>query len=474
MSTQSPNRPEHPNLHTAEPPSSHFLDNIDCTASTRFKLLLLARQATQLHEGAPPTTTTSWLAHREVIVANSLESRRCELEALTQSKLDITLDGGDAPKTVLITQTKQAVKDLLVELCILLTNRHIICANINERIRLQPTISTSHISSAYSSELITLLSDDAAAKASRVTTRQASIAFAERMHGYLGTEREAKFTGDKSHWCNVLGCLLPSEIITPVPITPLSWDTPETAYLFGLSSNPLSLTTDPRNGLSLSNHLAKSFVDGDIVILPLPPPLLSSSPTNPSSSSPPPPPPPSHIIRVLNPSILSKTFFHDTFKRTSRRIWKYCDIDSQPLHFPTAYGRPANRYLYLRFLLTYLHAHAQKRVAAIDILTSYIPLWMQHGVDQNSGYLRKSVVLELAKQITGGIDVLPPSLIAAGIFEDKASSTAIQDTVAGIRIGEMVQGYLDGDRDAMYAMWMEEDEFDDEDYSFCDGRRRGR
>ena len=44
-------------------------------------------------------------------------------------------------------------------------------------------------------------------------------------------------------------------------------------------------------------------------------------------------------------------------------------------------------------------------------------------------------------------DRLPQDLISAGAFEDPDTSSDVYDTIAGVRVAEVIQKYIDGERD---------------------------
>ena len=257
--------------------------------------------------------------------------------------------------------------------------------------------------------------------------------FAKTVDNYLGTMKVSTYTNEVlAKWCHVLGYWLSPCSITCAHIVPFSFDTKDTAHMFGSDEPPL---TSRRNGLNLQKAIEKAFDNCWITIVPLD--SVKSSPTE-------------WKVVLLKTGIGDNVFFEDSLDITGQRLWRWRDIDGRKLSFPNDY-RPARRFLYMRYTLAWLHAESNDWVGFKDKVP---PGQVWASPNKPDGYLRKSILLELGKK-TG--NKLPRDLMDAGMFEDPETSSLVYDVVAGIRVTEHVQAHLDGERDS------KEDEDEDED-----------
>lgn len=195
------------------------------------------------------------------------------------------------------------------------------------------------------------------------------------------------------------------------------------AHMFGSDEPPL---TSRRNGLSLHKKIEMAFDNCWIVMMPID--SVQSIPTE-------------WRLILLKTSIKNDVFWKDTFNVTDQKLWRWKDIDGRQLTFLNE-NRPARRFLYLRYTLAWLEAVDK---AWPDFKEKVPPAEVWASPNKPDGYLRKSILLDLAKK-TG--DKIPQDLIAAGVFEDPDTSSPVHDEVAGIKLAGHVQDYLDGLRDS--------------------------
>ena len=91
------------------------------------------------------------------------------------------------------------------------------------------------------------------------------------------------------------------------------------------------------------------------------------------------------------------------------------DLDGRELTFLTD-NRPARRFLYFRFIITYIHATISGNTRFTDKVENKTEFWASPGE-----YLRRSTLVSLARNISGL--KLPPSLYDDNTFETPDEST---------------------------------------------------
>ena len=144
---------------------------------------------------------------------------------------------------------------------------------------------------------------------------------------------------------------------------------------------------------------------------------------------------------VLNIAVKDDLFFRDLTRTTGQDLWRWRDIDGRRLQFRND-NRAARRFLYLRYVLAWLHADShgwpnfKSKGPAGEVWAS---------PKKPQGYLRQSILLEMGKMVG---DKLPKDLVKAGVFEDPSTSAVVQDQVARMTIGEHVKDHLKGERDS--------------------------
>ena len=166
-----------------------------------------------------------------------------------------------------------------------------------------------------------------------------------------------------------------------------------------------------RNGLFLNQVIEKSWNNGWAVIVP--DETVNHTPTK-------------WKIILLNESVRN-----DMMSRSDEgEITRWKDFDEQKLKFFNE-NRPARRYLYLKYVMTYLHAE-KPRYSNFKEKVPNGTMWASP--KKQDGYFRKSVLRILTERV--GNTTLPIDLIAAETFVDTESNTgrSIKNIKAGIEL----------------------------------------
>ncbi|KAJ9264572.1 hypothetical protein DTO212C5_7075 [Paecilomyces variotii] len=200
----------------------------------------------------------------------------------------------------------------------------------------------------------------------------------------------------------------------------------EISYLFGVEELPL---TDPRNGITLHKHIEAALDTGKIAIVP-------SRDTDTE-----------HIKWIC--VLVDQGIREDTALLHASQAMKWKEIDKKELVFLTE-NRPARRFLYFRFLITYLNAKKSENTAFTSTVEGRDQFWASPGE-----YLEKSTLKALARNISGL--ELPPTLLQH-TFEH-----APKDELAADYVGISLSSLL---RDATVESTKEleaEDPFDEDE-----------
>lgn len=105
-------------------------------------------------------------------------------------------------------------------------------------------------------------------------------------------------------------------------------------------------------------------------------------------------------------------------------------MDEKKLEFLSP-NRPARRYLYFRFIITYIHAKSQGNTAWAEKVESKKVLWASPGP-----YLEKSMLCSLARNISGL--ELPPVVYEGTTFDTGKPVENDDDLVLASRVREAV------------------------------------
>ncbi|KAL8686324.1 MAG: hypothetical protein Q9218_007185 [Villophora microphyllina] len=182
-------------------------------------------------------------------------------------------------------------------------------------------------------------------------------------------------------------------------IVPKALKGDELSYLFGVGEAVLS---DPRNsmsltysietseanrstGLPLEQTIEEALDSGRVVLVPK---NYQSEPTN-------------WTLVITDTSIRQSQIFPGL---------KWADLDGKDLQFLTS-NRPARRFLYCRFVITYLECKKTGNLDWVKRVDAKGTLWTTPGP-----YLRKSMLLALARKVSDHF--LPAPLVEDGTFEE--------------------------------------------------------
>ncbi|KAJ5793509.1 hypothetical protein N7457_000108 [Penicillium paradoxum] len=220
----------------------------------------------------------------------------------------------------------------------------------------------------------------------------------------------------ETSFCHVLGFFLPAPSVKAAHLVPNSLSQAEVSHIFGVQDGVLS---DPRNALLLYKPIESLLDQGIIAVIPIP-----SAITEPTTWR----------CVVLDES-KNENF---VYKRETGEIIKVKHLDERRLSFLSE-NRPRRRYLYFRFLISYLNA---KRMKLSDITEKVEArrFWPSGGE-----YLNKSTLKTLARCVSGC--ELPDEFVTNKTFEDSANES--RNLQAGMILGADIRDTNPDDRDAL-------------------------
>lgn len=407
------------------------LDDIDCSPETKMEMRSLERKVSKLIEEGFPSFTSPFLKWRLALVDRTLDLRDKQKTAISEGKEFFT-DAG-MRREEFMQKVEDDEKEPRFEKKLLLSQSRTLEEDLADTL-----IEPSHINEAYVKELedayikeLRLSRDSASSSKSKTNSPGLKAPRLERkipstiVNEYLETSKTYEGTGDEQTWCNVLGHWLSPASITCAHIVPFSWNVKSLTHIFGSDEHAL---TSKRNGLSLQTKIEEAFDNSWVVIVPAE--SVKATPTQ-------------WKIILLNTAVKDDIFFKDWSKLTGQDTWRWRDIDGRRLKFRNN-NRPARRFLYMRYILAWLHAKDQ----GWPNFQSKVPpgeIWAA-SPNKPQAYLRKSILLEMMGKRAG--DTLPKDLIAAGVFEDSSTSSAVHDQVAGMTLADHVHDHLKGKRDS--------------------------
>ncbi|KAL9106771.1 MAG: hypothetical protein Q9187_008520 [Circinaria calcarea] len=159
----------------------------------------------------------------------------------------------------------------------------------------------------------------------------------------------------------------PEKYVTAAHIVPKSLQSEESSYLFGVGEAVLS---DPRNSITLEKTIELGLGSGLIVLVP--------------------------VLQEGREETVWKCVVTEKRKRNNMIFqgmsWR--DVDGKKLVFLSA-NRPARRFLYFRFVITYLHCKQAGNVEWVTEVESRGMIWASPGP-----YLRQSMLLTLARKVS--------------------------------------------------------------------------
>ncbi|KAL8917319.1 MAG: hypothetical protein Q9172_005904 [Xanthocarpia lactea] len=157
-------------------------------------------------------------------------------------------------------------------------------------------------------------------------------------------------------------------------------------------------------------------------------------------------------VVVLQNDLLNKVIYQDPYNDEETK-WK--DLDGKKLQWKNN-NRPARRYLYMRYALTWL---AARRAGYVGWEAKVPPGTMWASPGKPGGYLRNSILRVLASKI-GDKAPLPQDVILAGGFDEPQSHSVVKDQAGALTLSVLVRDHVEGKlRDKKEEE--EEEEFDE-------------
>ncbi|OJJ43919.1 hypothetical protein ASPZODRAFT_145056 [Penicilliopsis zonata CBS 506.65] len=216
--------------------------------------------------------------------------------------------------------------------------------------------------------------------------------FKIKVHQFYGlTEACEKGTS----FCHILGLFVPASTITTAHIVPRTLPQEEISHLFG---GEYSFLTDPRNALSLSSPIQLLLDQGVIAVVPVPGEIT--------------------IPTTWRCVVLDESKYENiVYQKETGDLIRVKDLDNRVLSFLSD-ARPRRRFLYFRFLLSYLDA---KRSNLRDVTTKAETgrFWPSGGVD-----FRKPTLTALARCVSGC--EIPDSLIETQTFDPPGDARDVE------------------------------------------------
>ncbi|KAJ5901536.1 hypothetical protein N7495_002064 [Penicillium taxi] len=220
--------------------------------------------------------------------------------------------------------------------------------------------------------------------------------------------------GEMTH-CHVLGRWINKVHVKVAHLIPKSMSPNELAHIFGDCD---VVTSIPQNGLSLHHKVESLLNKGDIAIIP-----MLGKVTDPTTWR----------VVVLNSALDDDIVWQkERIGREKPEITRVKDLDGKALEFRND-NRPRRRYLYFRFIVSYLWQKRRQTANAMNILaekTDARKFWPSGGA-----YLQKSTLQTLARCISGC--EIPNDLIENQTFDE--SSDPARDIQAGMVLAADVQ-----------------------------------
>ncbi|OBT91260.1 hypothetical protein VE02_00258 [Pseudogymnoascus sp. 03VT05] len=244
------------------------------------------------------------------------------------------------------------------ELAILKRQKKAIVDDVDEALQRYPTIED-----AYSSALLTKVIS--ASKKWKKAPQQSL--YAKGVISYYDSVKPGLSENYVEKYCHLNAGWQDRMYVKCMHLVPKSLQPDELAYLFGVREADLF---EPRNGITFSLGIHKALTKGSTVIMPDKPVYGEEA-----------------IWRciVVQKSKASNVLYRGT-------TWN--DIDGKPLEFLTS-NRPARRYFYLRYVMTFLQQRRLGNLEWLDDAKSRGYHWGLPGL-----YLRKSMLTALAKRFS--------------------------------------------------------------------------
>ncbi|KAL5338252.1 hypothetical protein BJX70DRAFT_388656 [Aspergillus crustosus] len=248
-----------------------------------------------------------------------------------------------------------------------------------------------------------------AMKAKQASSKFNTTRFRQAVEEYYGTAHPDNYhkSSQKYTWCHIRGEYLPSKAVKAAHLVPKSLSKPETSHLFGVDNFS---RYDPLLGLTMYSVLEDRLDKGELIIVPMPGGLG---------------PPTRWKCVVLDDTKLRDEVWK-TFDGKKANSVKLGDMDGRQLQFLSD-NRPARRFLYFRFIISYLNAK-QLGIKTIETKVDTKKFWPIMGP-----YLRKSTLVTLARCVSGC--ELPAELVEGKTFETGGKTEIIAGEDAGMTLG---------------------------------------
>ncbi|PGH11473.1 hypothetical protein AJ79_04848 [Helicocarpus griseus UAMH5409] len=240
--------------------------------------------------------------------------------------------------------------------------------------------------------------------------------------------------GESQMYCHVTGWWEAGSVKV-TQLVPRGVRGEEVAWLFGDAEVAWG---DRKNGITLHAKIEEAMDAGAIAIVPVAAAVAEEKGSGATTD---------WKCILIKESYRGRIFSRDLSGHASR--WN--ELDNKPLTFHTNQNRPAARYLFFRFIMTYLQAKLSGNTAWTDKLaasSSSYDIWPVAGE-----YLEKATLQSLARNISGA--ELPPALYAGLTFEAEADVKAVADAdceiMLAMRLREvLVEGMEEGAGVARY------------------------
>ncbi|KKZ65813.1 hypothetical protein EMCG_01198 [[Emmonsia] crescens] len=255
-----------------------------------------------------------------------------------------------------------------------------------------------------------------------ITGRHVGLRLAKFRRDVLAYHTASRLQGGECQmYCHVTGWWEAGSVKV-MHLVPKGMRGDELAYLFGDGEVAVA---DRKNGITLHAKIEEAMDVGAIAIVPIVPEEEEEIPTE-------------WRCVLIKESYRDRIFSRDLTGHASR--WN--ELDGKPLSFLTSSNRPAGRFLFFRFIMTYLQAKIQGHVEwteKIETNTAY-DLWPLPGP---GGYLEKNTLQSIARNISGF--ELPVSLYEGLTFEtEEAAADPDYDTVLAMRLREVLFSGMKG------------------------------
>ncbi|KAL9590212.1 MAG: hypothetical protein Q9203_000987 [Teloschistes exilis] len=367
------------------------LDQLDCSPATSQKLKTIKRKASSLLALPSPKHPKPFLDWR-------LKCLDSEIEVLNTTKQGFEeasafYETSPMTKSEHLQIVRQDIKEKETDQRILLSNKRVIAQDLYD------TVTPVHEAYIRELELSYHSASSRRNVSSLIQPRLQRAAFKKKAIEYLAARRD--YPGGEQIWCHVIGdWIWDSRQVKCAHIVPFSFNVKDLPYMFGGDEPPLE---SARNALMLHSSIKPAFDNGDIVIVPM---SLQTTPTD------------------------------------TEVITKFKDLDNRHLKFRNA-NRSARRYLYFTYALAWMNADREK----YEGFKAKVPpgsIW--GSPDRPAGYLRKSILRQLAHKVGDTVE-LPEDLVQAGEFTDPDTESPVSNAVGNVTIPRLFREHLDGVRD---------------------------